>query len=273
MDYLAFMEAELDRASQVALQYFGHVAAYAKPEDSNQVVTEADIAIGEQLAEAISARFPEHNIIEEEAGVLDRHSRYTWVVDPIDGTSNFAAGLPDYGIMMGFLDGASALAGGVAVPARGRLYLAQRGMGATCNGKPIHATAESDPLETLVSYGIDSHRGAPEVTRQECAVLADLVLAVRNVRNSGSEAIDSMYVAEGRYGARISLSSKIWDNVAPQVICEEAGALWTAADGSPTEYASPVTRAGHNFTICTAPPDLHARVQRLIAGRLGACDR
>lgn len=116
--------------------------------------------------------------------------------------------------------------------------------------------------------GIDSHQEGPERTRQECEVMADVILGVRNMRNSGSEAIDPMYVAGGSYGGRINLSSKIWDNVAPQIICEEAGAIWTDIAGNPIDYSNPLQRTEQNFTVCVASPTLHKQLLAVVNGRL-----
>jgi len=92
-------------------------------------------------------------------------------------------------------------------------------------------------------------------------------LAARNMRNSGCEAIDHMYVAEGRYGGRVNMASKIWDNVGPQIICEEAGAIWTTHDGSPLDYINPLTKLDQNYTVCAAPPTLHKQLQAIVHGR------
>jgi myo-inositol-1(or 4)-monophosphatase len=268
MDYRTFIKQQLLAAAKTAEQYFGNISSTVKPGDSNQVVTEADVAIGKQIIAGIQATYPDHNIIDEEAGVIDNGSEFTWVIDPIEATSNFAAGLPQYGIMVGLLQRATPFAGGVIAPAYNKLYLAEKGQGTTCNGNLIHVTAETDSLNTLVSFGIDSHRENPELTIRQCRVLADIILHVRNIRNTGCGALDPMYVAEGRYGASISTTSKIWDNVAPHIIATEAGALYTGASGSPIDYSNPLSRVDHNFSCCTASPALHAQLQEIIAGRL-----
>lgn len=268
MDYRSFLEEQLRLAADTAVRYFGQVSGTTKPYDSNQVLTEADIQIGKQLVAAVQEAYPDHNVIDEEAGVIDNGSEYTWVIDPIDGTSNFAAGTPDYGIMIGLLENDIPVAGGVVAPALNKLYVAVKGQGATCNGAPIRVTAETELINALVSYGIDGHQEAPEQTVNECRVLADVVLAARNIRNSGSEAIDPMYVAEGKYGGRINLSSKIWDNVAPQVIAEEAGALWTDVNGNPIDYSRLTRKVEQNFTFCVAPSALHKQLIDIIDGRL-----
>jgi myo-inositol-1(or 4)-monophosphatase len=270
MDYRTFLETQLTAAAATAAHYFGTVSGTVKGDDNNQVLTEADVAIGTQLVAAVQAAYPDHNIIDEEAGGIDKGSRYTWVIDPIEATSNFAAGLPQYGIMIGLLEDGTPIAGGIIAPAYNKLYIAEKGKGATCNGQPIHITEEQSLLNVLVSYGIDGHQEAPERTYAEAAVLADVILGIRNLRNNGCEAVDTMYVAEGRYGGRVNATSKIWDNVAPHIITEEAGAVYTAADGTPIDYSDPLTKMEQNFTACVASPALHRQLQTIIAGRLRA---
>jgi myo-inositol-1(or 4)-monophosphatase len=264
MSYLPFLNEQLELAAQTAKSYFGKVSGTVKISDNNQVLTEADIAIGRQLIAAVQAAYPDHNSIDEEAGVIDNGSRYTWVIDPIEATSNFAAGLPQYGIMVGLLEDATPIAGGIIAPAYNKLYLAEKGKGATCNGRPIHVTSETNLLNTLVSYGIDGHQENPQQTIDDCHQLADVVLGIRNLRNSGCEALDTVYVAEGRYGGRINLTSKIWDNVAPHIITEEAGGVWTDVHGQPADYSEPLTRTEQNFTFCVASPALHRQLQAII---------
>jgi myo-inositol-1(or 4)-monophosphatase len=260
MEYSVFLEEQLRSAAKVALGYFGKVTPTVKPDDNNQVLTEADIAIGKQLVASVQAAYPEHNVIDEEAGVIDKGSRYTWVIDPIEATSNFANGLLDYGIMVGLLEDATPIAGGIIVPAYDRLYLAEKGRGATCNGIPIHVSTETALKNVLISFGIDSNAAHPEETIHECRMLADIVLAARNMRNSGCEAVDPMHVAEGKLGGRVNMCSKIWDNVGPQAIAEEAGVVWTAADGTPMDYSDPLKRAEQNFTSCLANPAIHKQL-------------
>jgi myo-inositol-1(or 4)-monophosphatase len=103
--YKDFILEVLNEVSAIALRSFGKVSGTTKATDNNQVLTETDIEIGNKIVAAIKAKYPDHNIIDEEAGVVDNASTYTWVVDPIDGTSNFANGVSAYGIMIGLLEG------------------------------------------------------------------------------------------------------------------------------------------------------------------------
>ena len=162
------------------------------------------------------------------------------------------------------LEEAVPIAGGVIVPSRGTMYIAEKGHGATKGGQSIHVTNETDLLKKLVSYGIDGYQDEPDRTRTEGSLLAEIVLSIRNMRNSGCEAIDSMRVAEGVYGGRINMTSKIWDNVAPQIIVQEAGGLWTDIDGIAIDYTEPLSRIEQNFTNCVGSPQLHNQLQLII---------
>ncbi|MBX6334360.1 inositol monophosphatase [Candidatus Saccharibacteria bacterium] len=263
MDYRAFIETELQKAANLANQYFGKVSGTTKPGDNNQVLTEADLAVGKQLVAAIQSSFPDHNIIDEEAGVINRDSEYTWVIDPIDGTSNFAAGLPHYGILLGLLKGAEPIAGGVALPYFKELYIAARGQGAYCNGKRLQVQAPDRLQDCLVAYGIDGHPEDPEHTRAEAALLGEILLNIRNLRDSNS-AYDVAMVAAGRYAALLAQTSKIWDNVAQHIVIEEAGGVYTSFDGRPIDYSDPLSKAGQNFTMCVAAPHIHQQLQEVI---------
>jgi myo-inositol-1(or 4)-monophosphatase len=262
--YKDFILEVLDEASAIAIRSFGKVAGTTKPEDNNQVLTETDMEIGNQIVAAIKSKYPEHNIIDEEAGVVDNGSVYTWVVDPIDGTSNFANGIPSYGIMVGLLEGATPIAGGVALPSFSQVYVATKGGGAFCNGRPICVTAEQNLLKTLVAYGIDGHQENPQITTDETALLSKVILGIRNLRSTNS-AYDFMLVADGRYGGYLNRTSKIWDNVAPQIIIEEAGGLFTDFFGKAVDYTNPLSRVDENFTMCAASPALHERLQQIIS--------
>lgn len=268
MEFKLFIETTLERASAIALSYFGKVSPTTKPTDNNQVLTEADLAIGEFIVNKIKKAFPDHNIIDEESGVIDNGSVFTWVIDPIEATSNFASGSNQYGIMIGLLQDGTPIAGGIILPATSDLYIATKGTGATHNGAKISVTKETELSKMLVSVGVDSHNDEPEKTKSEMLVVADIVLAVRNIRNSGCEAIDPMLVAEGVYGGRVNLTARIWDNVAPQIICEEAGAVWTDLKGKAIDYSQPSTLVDKNMGFCVAPPRLHLQLITIIGNRL-----
>ncbi len=264
MNYQGFLKNELQKAAKTALSYFGDVNPTTKPGDNNQVLTEADLAIGKKLVAAVRTTYPDYNVIDEEAGAINNSSRYTWVIDPIEATANFASGTPDWGIMVGLLDGTVPVAGGIVAPMHNKLYLASKGQGATCNDQPIHATRETNLLKTMVSFSLGGHQDNPGQTQHECRLLGEVLIRARNMRNTDCEATDTMYVAAGGYGGRINMTSKIWDNVAPQIIAEEAGATWTAIDGKPIDYSDPTSKLKQNYAFCVASPALHEQLLQIL---------
>lgn len=253
----------MQEANTLAMQFFGNVSASVKPDDNNQVLTEADLAIGKLLVEKSKSTFPTFNIIDEEAGVIDNGSDYTVVIDPIDGTSNFANALPFFGVFIGILRHSTPVAGAIGLPAFGDIYTAEKGKGAFRNGEPLHVGDVNELKNALVAYGIDGHQERPDSTHAEIRLLGDIVLAVRNLRSSNS-AFDIAAVADGRYGLFLNQTTKIWDNVAAHIVIEEAGGLYTDFWGNPIDYTDALARAQDNYTVCAGAPAFHTAVQRII---------
>lgn len=262
-DFTGFLDNCMQEASVLAMTYFGNVTGLVKPGDNNQVLTEADIAIGNMLIQKSKAAFPDFNIIDEEAGIIDNGSRYTIVIDPIDGTSNFARGLPHFGVFVGILEDAKPIAGAIALPAFDSIYIAERGKGTYKNGQKLSASTGVALKDSLVAYGIDGHQENPEQTKKEMQDLAAIVLAVRNLRDTNS-AFDGAMTAEGKYGVYLNKTTKIWDNIAQHIVIEEAGGIYTDYYGNPMDYSNPLSKAAANFTFCAGVPELHAALQSII---------
>lgn len=263
MDFQKFLTNVLEDASTIAVKNFGKVSGVTKGPDNNQVLTETDLEIGSFLIEKIKKVYPGYNIIDEEVGIIDNHSEFTWVVDPIDGTSNFASGVPTYGIMLGLLQNQTPIAGGIALPSFHTIAIAERGKGTMQNDQRISVTKEKSLLNCLVSYEIDGHQEDPAFTRNESTLLGEIILSIRNLRTSNS-CYDAVMVASGNYGAVLNQTSKIWDNVAMQIVIEEAGGVYTDFFGNPIDYSDPVTKIANNFTMCAAPFGLHQQLQKII---------
>ncbi|MEK7655709.1 MAG: inositol monophosphatase [Patescibacteria group bacterium] len=266
MEYKEFITKALKESSEIALSYFGKVVGTTKPDDNNQVLTEADLAIGKNVISLIKATYPKHNIIDEEAGVVDNGSDFTWVIDPIDGTSNFANSIPTYGIIIGLLQKSIPIAGGVALPAFFEICVAEKGKGSFCNNEKLSVTKETRLLSSLIAYGIDGHQEDPSLTREEGKILTEIILNIRSLRSSGS-AFDGVMFAKGKYGAYLYRTAKIWDNVGMHIVCEEAGAVVTDFFGNPPDYSNPLSKAASNFTMCMGAPGLHKEIQRIIHSR------
>lgn len=258
-----FILKQLKKASLIANKSFGKVTNTTKSNDNNQVLTETDLEIGKLLVSSVQTSYPEHNIIDEEAGVVDKNSEYTWVIDPIDGTSNFANGVPTYGIMIGLLKQDIPIAGGIALPHFSEIVTAQKEKGSFIGNNRLSVSKETNLLKSLVAYGIDGHQENPSVTEDETKLLGRVILKIRNLRTSNS-AFDSVMVAKGNYGGFLNRTSKIWDNVAQQIVIEEAGGIYTDFYGNKIDYSNPLTKSKENFTWCGANPALHKQLQDII---------
>lgn len=264
MLYQSFIYSTLQSAAKIAQQNFGKVKGATKPEDNNQVLTQTDLDIGQFIISEIQKQFPTHNIIDEEVGVIDNHSEYTWVIDPIDGTSNFAAGVPTYGVMLGLLKNDLPVAGGVALPAFHDIYAAEKKNGIQKNGETFKARVSTDELaKVLFAYGIDSKPHQQEKTKAEAQLIGELVMHFRNLRASNS-VFDVVMLLEGGYGVVLNQNSKIWDNVAQQILVEECGAKYTDFWGKPISYSDKFN-IEKNYTFCTAHTKIHDQVQCIIS--------
>ncbi len=263
MTFGEFIEKNLLVVGELSRAKFGKVSSTVKTEDTNQVLTETDLEIGTVLLTAISASYPNHNTIDEETGSINRESEYTWVVDPIDGTSNFANGIPMYGTLLGLLYKDEPVAGGMILPFFNDLYVAERGTGTLHNGTKTHVTAENKLINVLVGYGIDSHKNEAEKTQEEMQTLGRIIDKIRNLRTSNS-VFDAAMVIDGRYGAFLNRNSKIWDNIAQHILIEEAGGVYTDFFGHPMNYQNALNRIPENFTWCAGAPDIHKQLQHII---------
>lgn len=253
MTYSTFLEYALEDAAKMAMTFPRQVPSRIKNADVNQVVTPADFAIGSLIKRRIREQFPADSLIDEESGTVHGTSPVTWVIDPIDGTSNFAAGSPLFGVMVGVLEHDRPVAGGVALPALSETYVAEKGQGAYRNGSRLAIEADSDLSQQLIAYGMDIH---PSEIMLDCRILAGIAPRCRGVRMSNS-IFDCMMVATGTYGAFAHRRNRIWDCVAAHIIIEEAGGIFSAIDGSKPDYTNPLTRDTDVFSILACGPAFH----------------
>ena len=198
------------------------------------LVTDADQASEAAIVEYLSARYPTHAILAEEGGGLGA-SDHTWLIDPLDGTTNYAHGVPHFCVTLaleGPVPGGSAILAGVVFdPMRNELFSAARGQGASLNGRPIHVTTQSDLEDALLCSGFpyDVQR-RPELP---VGLFSSLVTRAGGMRRMGSAALDLAYVACGRYDGYFELGLKPWDIAGGALLVEEAGGTVLRIDGAP----------------------------------------
>jgi myo-inositol-1(or 4)-monophosphatase len=261
-DFTAFIGSSLREASEVAIRMRGAGEATVKPADVNQVVTDADLALSALLTGRIRDTYPRHAILEEESGATPGDDEITWIVDPLDGTSNYAVGSPLYGVMMAAVGPRGVLAGGLALPAFGTVYVAQAGRGATRDGQPLGPLPTTGLDRSLVAYGMD--KGPADVMAREGALVAAVGTACLGVRTSNS-VFDICMVADGAYGAFAHRGCRIWDVAAAVCVLGECGALCTDLEGRPLDFTNPLAKADQVFEVCFASPAVHPSLVTALA--------
>jgi myo-inositol-1(or 4)-monophosphatase len=195
------------------------------------LVTDVDVESERQVSEAILAAFPTHSILGEEGGARGgSDKRYRWIVDPLDGTTNYAHGLPLFCVSIGFEVEGQLVVGAVYAPMQDELFAAELGKGATLNGQPIHVSATVDLRQAMLATGFPYDRtDLPRALRSFEA----FSWQAQAVRRLGSAALDMCYVACGRIDGYWEHVVMPWDLAAGALIVTEAGGALSGTDGSP----------------------------------------
>lgn len=195
------------------------------------MVTEADKACENLIIKTIKQNFPDHSILGEESGKTEGGSEYKWIIDPIDGTTNFAHGLPIFGISIAIIKDGNPIIGVVEIPALKETFWAQKGEGAFLNEKPIHVSDTQEISKSLLATGFPYKR---EGARYEMAIklFNEFYKPCHGVRRLGAASIDLCFVAAGRFDGYWEYDLKPWDIAAGKIIIEEAGGQVTNMDGT-----------------------------------------
>jgi myo-inositol-1(or 4)-monophosphatase len=190
------------------------------------LVTAADRESERFIVERLRAAFPSATILGEEGGERAGRAEERWIIDPLDGTTNYAHGYPLYCVSIGYERDGEVVAGAVYAPALDELYAAERGAGATCNGKPLHVSAIASVRDSLLCTGF-----IPARYERNGANFERLSKRAQAVRRDGSAALDLCFVARGTFDAFWELDLSAWDVAAGALIVREAGGRVTACDG------------------------------------------
>jgi len=196
------------------------------------LVTEVDLASERHIKELIGARYPGHRILAEESGASEAGaSDYCWLIDPLDGTTNYAHGCPPYCVSIGVERRGEMVVGVIYDPTRDELFAAERGAGATLNGEPIRVSEVGALDHALVVTGFPYD--VRERIDEYLPAWREFLRHAQGVRRLGAAAIDLAYVAAGRLDGFWESGLNPWDAAAGWVIVEEAGGRVTKLDGSP----------------------------------------
>lgn len=220
------------------------------------LVTEVDLAIERMIRALIAERHPGHDVLAEEFGgpTGPDRSRYCWIVDPLDGTTNFAHGVPLFCCTVAVEVDGRLEAGAIFDPMREELFTAERGKGAYLNGARIQVSETATLIDALLVTGFPY--AVEERMRELVGLFAAFLREARAVRRLGSAALDIAYVAAGRMDGFWEQGLNAWDIAAGVLLVQEAGGRVTSLDGGPFEL-----RSGR---ILASNGPLHDEMQRVI---------
>lgn len=220
------------RAGAAEIQrFFNGQFRISNKEGMNNLVTEADHAAEKAIIGIIQAAFPDHYILSEEAGAMVQDSTYKWIIDPIDGTVNFAHGIPINCVSIGVEYQGEMVLGAVYNPHMNEFFIAEKGKGALLNDKPIRVSEQTSAIHACLVTGfpytyINMPGGPLEVFER-------FIRKGVPVRRLGSAAIDLCWVAAGRFDGFYEHKLEAWDSAAGFLIVQEAGGKVTDFTGAP----------------------------------------
>ena len=224
-------------------------------------VSPADLRAEETVRDALSRFAPSYGFFGEEGGRTIGADDLTWIVDPLDGTTNFLWGAPLFGVNIALARGDDVLAGVIHLPALNEMYWAEKGGGAFLNGAPIHVSERQTLIESVIAIGIP-FAGKSGHARFH-AEIARLTEQTMGVRRTGAGSVDMAFVASGRFDAYFERIVAPWDMAAGVAVITEAGGVAVDADGGALKLDA--------NSVCAGPAALVARLveeSRIAGGAL-----
>lgn len=212
--------AALEAAERVRVEVDSDVRIADTKSSTTDLVTATDRAVEAAIISRLAASRPDDAILAEETGRRPGTSGVTWIIDPIDGTTNFVYALPGFNISIAAVAGGRVVAGVVADPMRRETFRATLGGGATCNGITLQPSAPVDLARSLIATGFSY---SPDRRRSQAQVVAELIGDIRDIRRLGAAALDLCLVAAGRVDGYFESGLQPWDLAAGGLIATEAG--------------------------------------------------
>jgi myo-inositol-1(or 4)-monophosphatase len=256
------LESALKTSGRVLLEYFNKPVKASQKESQSSIVTEADFASDSVISGIIRKKFPSHNLISEETGFLNNNSEYTWIIDPLDGTSNFASSIPWFGILISLFRKDEPFMGGAYLPVQDILYFAEKGKGAFRNDEPLTMPGNIESKNSLVAFSLD-YTDDEAFLNKGIDIYKYIVRNTRNIRSTNS-LIDFVYVAEGKFGGCVNLFTKVWDIAAPLLIIEEAGGEMIDIYGNDISFTISGKLMTKNFPVVTGSKEIVKSLRKIL---------
>ena len=238
--------------AKVVLDNFGQSKDSRVKGDSKGLVTSTDLAAEKAIIEILTAE-SDYEILSEESGTLNKNSGPKWVIDPLDGTNNFARSIPLFAVSVGLMEGNESLVGVIIDPVGEKEYSAVKGGGAFCNGeKIIHPKFDTEYIPMLFL-----NHGYPEIDRAKFKELSKRLASNFNILKLGTTALELCYIASGSVDGFICSGDELWDFAAGIVIAQEAGCNFTDWQGKPWD--------GTHSHLLIARPEIHNVILKKIS--------
>jgi myo-inositol-1(or 4)-monophosphatase len=249
----------LDRAGAIQMERFNISHTITLKESVSSIVTEVDYACDNAIMDTIRQHFPNHNILTEESGMINKHSIYTWVIDPLDGTSNYAAGIPWFGVLIALFEKDLPVMAGAFLPFEDKLFFASRGHGSWLNDKRL-AIPEMELSSSLFAFSADNDEAGYD---KAVSLYGYLLKRTRNIRSTNC-LIDFLHVVEGKTGGCINLLTRIWDIAAPYLLIREAGGTMKMLNGE--DIAFEVNGGGKNkiYQVVAGPASILRNLDEIL---------
>ena len=216
------------------------------------IVTQVDRLCEARIREVLLEAYPDHVVLGEEQG-QEGSGRYRWIVDPLDGTVNYAHGFPFFCVSIALEIDGRVEVGVVYDGLNDELFSAVAGAGANLNGRPLHVTEETVPKRALLATGFAY---VDDTIHRNLEVFARMMTQVQSIRRPGAAALDLCSVAAGRFDGFWEIGLNAWDVAAGNLVVQEAGGTVTSADGSPYRLGEP--------TIVASNGHLHGKLLALL---------
>ncbi|UCG35117.1 MAG: inositol monophosphatase [Candidatus Omnitrophota bacterium] len=230
MNYIDVAIAAAKQAGTIHKKYFQTDIAIEEKSSSYDLVTVADLESEKAVVATIKYHFPEHNILAEEEKYEKTDSEFTWIIDPLDGTNNFAHGLPIFCVSIALAHKNEVMLGVIYDVMRDELFSAEKGKGALLNGKIINVTSTATLQKSLLITGFYYDRGE-EMADTLDNVKRFFIKRIVGLRRLGAAALDLCYIASGRAAGFWEFELNPWDFAAGKLIVEEAGGRVTGKQG------------------------------------------
>jgi len=254
--HMTMMVRAAEKAGKMLVRDFGEVEKLQVTRKGiGDFVTQADYKCEKMLHEELLKARPDYGFLMEEGGKrAGKNPDYEWVIDPIDGTTNFMHGIPFWAISIGLVYKGKPIAGVVFNPILDELYWAERGQGAYMNAERLRVSGRRELIDSVVDAPHDAGKNGWGMKAKEFKAVNS---AVATTRNLGSAAMDLCYVAAGKLDAYVDRGLKAWDMAAGVLIVQEAGGYATELNGAKDKlpYAD---------NILAANPKIHAQLLKLL---------